>query len=108
MISWDQFWDRIKEVWKKKKEQTEPENQIEIDEQKIAQMRVFFEMKGKLLFREHLVDEMFSNYREFDINGDSFCLIRAKIYSEILDKIESVTEEKILIAEENLRLLKGK
>lgn len=106
------FWGWIKSIWKKKKEQPDNRDQVELDEQNISRMRIFLEVKDKTSFVIWLCDQGFSYYERFDSITDpemrSNFLAKAKALFEIIDQIQSVTEEKIFIAEENLKLLKGK
>lgn len=96
----------------KEKRATRQQGSVELDEQNISRMRIFLEVKDKTSFVIWLCDQGFSYYERFDSITDpemrSNFLAKAKALFEIIDQIQSVTEEKIFIAEENLKLLKGK
>ena len=108
------FWDQIRSIWIKKKKEENLFNQIEVEEKKIVLMQNLLTLGflDKLWIKDWLIDKMFENYKSFSASKDSMSgteyLIRAQHCKEIIDEIESVTEDKIMIAEENLKLLKGK
>ena len=106
------FWERIKAIWKRKKKQPFVKLEIEVAELKLVLMRNILRLKQEEWFQHWMEDKMFEWYKCFEAcigtKEAETALCAARRYKEILDEIESVTEEKIFIAEENLRLLKVK
>lgn len=102
------FWDRIKSIFHEKK-QEQPQNQIEREEQDIARMRMLFEIKKVKSFielLEHLMFVFWEKAMSKSGNEQSIFIGKAEGINELLNLIESITEEKIKIAENNLELRK--